>query len=500
MTKTMNNYRKTSLLCDFIIKIDGIDFPVHKVVVAAASPFFAALFESKENSFIENSENCIELQEITAENGEKVISYLYSGDIELDANNVQEIAKASSMYQLSNLFELCLEFMFGNIDPVNAIGLLCFAEYYASNSYKIRIKRYIEQNFSEICGGDEFKMLPESILKSFLRSEDLSIFSEDEVLLATLNWFAHDERKRMKFFREFIGYLRMPLVSAAEIDEIRSKFRNTNILKHFEELLQPRHCEEVTNTPYFQIRFHPRFCARKRIFVIGGNTPNNGPEIVGSNQVKTIVMSMDTWKVIQGPLLIDRVAESSCNILGDYLYVVGGIFQGTTRQTVQRLNIRQKNAIWQRFAPMNNCRHSSSLVVHKQKLYAIGGKDGMHPILNIEVYDPDQHRWIFHSILPQQIVGSATVKIGSSCYFIPNCHAVEWSFFYKYDMDTGIFEELPFWSSENIRSQFVTVVLQDSIYVIGGIDVYNKPSKLMNVYNIREVSVSHYLYKHPTNN
>jgi len=41
---TMNNLRKSNTLCDVTLYVDGCQFPVHRIVLAACSDYFCAMF------------------------------------------------------------------------------------------------------------------------------------------------------------------------------------------------------------------------------------------------------------------------------------------------------------------------------------------------------------------------------------------------------------------------------------------------------------------------
>jgi len=40
----MNNLRKSNTLCDVTLYVDGCQFPVHRIVLAACSDYFCAMF------------------------------------------------------------------------------------------------------------------------------------------------------------------------------------------------------------------------------------------------------------------------------------------------------------------------------------------------------------------------------------------------------------------------------------------------------------------------
>ena len=41
---TMNNLRKTDTLCDVCLRVEEKDFPAHRIVLAACSDYFRAMF------------------------------------------------------------------------------------------------------------------------------------------------------------------------------------------------------------------------------------------------------------------------------------------------------------------------------------------------------------------------------------------------------------------------------------------------------------------------
>ena len=59
--------------------VDGKEHPAHKFILSVRSPVFAAMF--KREGLVENVENRVEIEDVTAEVMEVFLNYIYSGDV-----------------------------------------------------------------------------------------------------------------------------------------------------------------------------------------------------------------------------------------------------------------------------------------------------------------------------------------------------------------------------------------------------------------------------------
>ena len=70
----LNELRETNILCDTTIRAQGQDFPAHKCVLSAASPYFLAKFTSQ---LQETESNLVELQEAKSTTISDVLKFIY---------------------------------------------------------------------------------------------------------------------------------------------------------------------------------------------------------------------------------------------------------------------------------------------------------------------------------------------------------------------------------------------------------------------------------------
>ena len=95
----------------------------HKIVLAAFSPYFSAMFSS---NFIENQTNKVFMPNTELASLEQIINYAYSGSINMNISNIQCIFSLASLLQVTELLNACTDYMHSNLDASNAIGVYHF--------------------------------------------------------------------------------------------------------------------------------------------------------------------------------------------------------------------------------------------------------------------------------------------------------------------------------------------------------------------------------------
>ncbi|NEU35286.1 BTB/POZ domain-containing protein, partial [bacterium LRH843] len=81
----MNNMRKQNLLCDVRLVAESVEVQAHKMVLAACSPYFHAMF----TSFEESKQERIVLQSIDSQALQLLVDYVYTSEVHVTEENVQ---------------------------------------------------------------------------------------------------------------------------------------------------------------------------------------------------------------------------------------------------------------------------------------------------------------------------------------------------------------------------------------------------------------------------
>ena len=137
----MNSLRKSGTLCDIILIVEGMEFPVHKIVLAAGSPYFQAMFTS---SFKEKDESRQEIHGISHETFSTILDYIYtSRNPTIKDDNVESLLEAACFLQLNYVKDLCLDHLKSMINTENFLEIRSFASRHSFTLVCLIFKTYI---------------------------------------------------------------------------------------------------------------------------------------------------------------------------------------------------------------------------------------------------------------------------------------------------------------------------------------------------------------------
>lgn len=113
--------------CDVAIKVSGKQFHLHRVLFAAHSPYFNALFS---NSSFKESEIQIDVHMF-----EKIVDYIYTGKCVVDAVDVCNLLKCAHMYQVRGLLSELESYLVATLKARNKVARVPIVELINSLEY-----------------------------------------------------------------------------------------------------------------------------------------------------------------------------------------------------------------------------------------------------------------------------------------------------------------------------------------------------------------------------
>ena len=511
--KTLNEFRRCHAFCDVFIRADHVEITGHKAVLAACSPYFRAMFTA---DFLEARQSIVNMKHVDPQALVDVIDYFYTGELVIDALNVEGIMQLANTFQLDGLIENCEMYMRRNMSIRNCLGLQSLAKYYGLPSLHKQAIRFISWYFQDIYSEEEYLLLPENELQQLVSNDFLRAPSEEFIYEAVLKWLFFDYNSRSKVMLNILPHIRFPLMNPNYLQEsnlIRFLIDNFALGQDYikEALVYQSSLEKEMST-VLNPRYKPRH-ASEDIFVIGGWS--NGQKlttvqcfnvdtlkwstiqnmtvahvareyyfrvVVANEELYTVsfdkVLRFDpidnTWqRVADGPEIQCKWA-GVCELDG-YIYVVGG----NSAKSGKRFNTDTLE--WQELSLMRYSRYYPGVAVLKGKIYAIGGLNhNWMSLKTCERYNPLVNQWeeIARMHTPRWSLGVAAV--GNELFAIGGSHNVEQfaNTVEVYNVITNKWEESVAPLNEGRRCLGVAVV-NDQIYVVGGrvantIEYYNK--------------------------
>ena len=130
-------------LTDVTLQVEGKEFKAHKVVLAAWSPVFAAMFKEGTK---EHQDNYVNIEDIDSDVFDVFLRFLYSGQVEHLDEIYFDLLAAADKYDVQPLRELCLQHMAENISVDNAVEVMARAERHSIDSIKSKTLQFINKN------------------------------------------------------------------------------------------------------------------------------------------------------------------------------------------------------------------------------------------------------------------------------------------------------------------------------------------------------------------
>ncbi|XP_065203933.1 speckle-type POZ protein-like [Planococcus citri] len=120
---------------DFTISVQGKDYPVHKIILASCSDYFAKMFKS---GMKETAENRVEITDVDEVVMGKILSFIYTGKCENAStdNSVYDLIAAADKYDLDHLKKLCEDSVYKSLSVESALNVLILADQFNPFGYE----------------------------------------------------------------------------------------------------------------------------------------------------------------------------------------------------------------------------------------------------------------------------------------------------------------------------------------------------------------------------
>jgi len=471
MMKNFLDFRKNGVLCDATLCVGGKTFNAHRTLLAAASPYFKALFSSNLN---DNASDCkpIVLTDIKADIMDNILDFIYSGEIELNNSNIKEIISAANYLLITSLKSRCTKFLQKMLTPSNCLSIESTAERFDCETLKTTTSSYIRENFTLISTTDEFIELDFKRLVDLVSSDDTKIDREEKIFEAIMKWVKHDQENRKQHFKDLVSHVRFPLISPYYLmDHVETEDLVRNTPECIALLLEAKNYHMLPDRRW-QLK-SKRTTPRTSMGIVNGIIAVGGIQGPCTSVVASTscyLLCSNQWYVLakmQTPRCRHGLA-----VTGEFVYAAGGQYREGAAQSslanVERYD--PKTNTWSSVSQMQTRRSLLNVAAFEGFLYAVGGCDENNMRLStIERYNPSTDTWTF---APSMSMSRSSPCVASDKYLYVmggvSYAGVALNTAERYDTHANIWT--PVAPMSCCRASACCAVVNGKIYIIGGWD------------------------------
>ena len=230
---TINQFRLSDLFTDVTIYVDGVSFPCHRLILAAASPYFRAMFSY---NFRESTEGNVRIQDITPWTMKRILEFIYTGHTDISYENLFEMLDASVMLSIKELTDLLVKYLDLQIDIYNCIQIEQLATLYSLESLRRTTLQYIVDRFMCLYERNLFVHLNEHTLMEVLSDDNLDIPKEEYVFWTIVKWVHFRPVEREEYFQSLFKFIRLNSIS--DSDFVTNSMRNEKLVQKYPACLR----------------------------------------------------------------------------------------------------------------------------------------------------------------------------------------------------------------------------------------------------------------------
>lgn len=407
--------RQSGLLFDVVLLVEGRPIQAHRILLAASCDYFRGMFAG---GLRETQQNEIPIHGVSYMAIKKILDYIYTSEIELDLECVEEVLVAATLLQLDIVIGFCCDFLYSWLDESNILEVHHLADMYGLEQLKAKVHSYILKNIQTMSRSDVYRQFPQEEVYRALCSNELQVNSENEVYEAALHYhfspeqvendqvYLQDNLKMLETVRFCLIEKHILERLCGRLDPCPLRDLVSDALKYYEqEIWQPVLQSPLTqprSTLHCILGFGGMFCS----------IPYVDPEPL----FQVYHPSWGEWRTLPaapGP----QMSNQGIAVLNNFVYLIGGD-KNTRRFRAEthcwRYDPRHNK--WCSIQPLQQQHADHCVCVVGDHIYAIGGRDYSNELESVECYDPRTNTWKYVAPLKREVYGHAGAAVDGKIY------------------------------------------------------------------------------------
>ncbi|XP_066508617.1 kelch-like protein 40a [Hoplias malabaricus] len=478
---------------DCVLKIKDREFPCHRLVLAASSPYFKAMFLS---DLEESKKREVVLKDVDPGIMGMILRYIYTSDINLTEQNVQDIFMVANMYQIPSIFSVCVTYLeqkmvLSNCLAIFRLGLLLECPRLASKA-----RDFICDRFELIVRDQDFHQLGSGELAAIITCDSLNVEKEETVFEALMDWVEHDQFERIKDVPDLLHCIRFRLMAP---DYFKQKVEGHRLIRTNQDTKK-----ELQLIKDAQRGLLPKVkgsSGRKveGAAVGGGDEEEDDeeeegllPGILNDNprfgmfHTDFILMVSNTGTVAYDPAENEcylassstEIPKSHCSLVTkeNQIFVAGGLLYNEQDKedpfSSYFLQFDPMSSEWLGMPSLPTPRCLFGMAEANNSIFIVGGKElkeGEHALDSVMVYDRQSFKWGESDPLSYSVYGHGTISHNGLVYVLGGKSESKKCLKRVCVYNPKKFEWKELAPMKTARSLFGAAVHKNKIYVVTGV-------------------------------
>ena len=217
-------FREQGEFIDVHLKVGEEVFSAHRIVLAASSDYFHAMFT---HEMKESNQEVVELKDesISAATLKIVLDSIYSGDLQVNDENVLDVLVAADHLQVTSVVQHCCDYLQTHFvqlrfDVQTYCQICTIANRHGLIGLQEATQSKMASMYKDVCENEEFlSHIDADQYSSLLRRDDLGAPSETFVFKSVIKWIKHKKEERIAVAAKVIGAVRLGLVDIRDVIE-----------------------------------------------------------------------------------------------------------------------------------------------------------------------------------------------------------------------------------------------------------------------------------------
>ncbi|XP_017325775.1 kelch-like protein 41a [Ictalurus punctatus] len=471
---------KENKFIDCVLKVGDRSLPCHKLIMAACSPYFREIYFSEDGTEKSSPDKEVVLQNVDPAIMDMIVNYLYSAEIDITDDNVQDVLAVANHLQIPSVFTVCVNYLQKNLSLGNCLAIFRLGLLMNCPRLAMAARDYILERFEILYKEQDFLELNPPELFAIIGSDALVVEKEELVFELLMKWIRKDKETRVKQLGDAFEHIRFRLLPEKYFKE---KVEKDEIIKADPELVKKLKI------------IKDAFAGKLPGTVEGKGKENEGSAMPGYlNDTKRlgmygkdlILMISDMAAVAYDPVenecslaaISEQIPRNHVSIITkrNQLYVVGGLFVDEENKDSQLqcycFQLDPISADWIAMPPMPSPRCLFGLGEFENIIFAVAGKDLQtnESLDSVMCYDTNKMKWTETKKLPLSLHGHSVISQNGLVYCIGGKTDDKKTInkMFAYDHKKSEWKELA--AMKTPRSMFGAAVHKGKIIVVGGVN------------------------------